>query len=132
MNILKLADMKTILLIDDNVELQSLYKAALEKAGYEILQAYNGADGLSLASNKKPDMILLDLMMPGGMNGFDVLQKIKRDKSLSNIKIIVLTNLPGEEDAAKALGVKDYMLKSDVVAQDLPKYIRKHFSWFGL
>lgn len=124
--------MKTILLIDDNVELQSLYKEALEKAGYGTLQAFNGADGLSLASNKKPDMILLDLMMPGGMNGFDVLQKIKRDKSLSNIKIIVLTNLPGEEDAAKALGVKDYMLKSDVVAQDLPKYIRKHFSWFGL
>jgi DNA-binding response OmpR family regulator len=124
--------MKTVLIIDDDTQLQALYKQSLENAGYAVLQAFSGTEGLSVAFNKTPDLVLLDLMMPGGMNGFEVLQKIKKDKKLSKLKILVFTNLPGEEAEVKLLGVKDYILKSDVSAPELPKIIRTHFSWFGL
>lgn len=122
--------MKKILIIDDNQELQQLYGQSLVSAGYEVFHAYSGMEGLSLASQHLPDLILLDLMMPGGKNGFDVLERLRVDKRLSHIKVVVLTNLAGEEQMAKSLGVKDYILKTDVTAPDLPRVLKKQFSWF--
>ncbi|OGK55208.1 hypothetical protein A3B56_03120 [Candidatus Roizmanbacteria bacterium RIFCSPLOWO2_01_FULL_45_11] len=124
--------MKKILIVDDDKDLQQLYGQSLISAGYEVFHAYSGIEGLTLASLHSPDLILLDLMMPGGKNGFDVLERLRIDKKLSRLKVVVLTNLEGEDKIAKSLGVKDYILKTNITALDLPNILKKQFSWLGL
>ena len=100
---------KTILIIEDEQPIVDIIKFNLQKEGYTILEAYDGADGLSLALGKSPDLILLDVMLPK-MDGFEVCKKV-REKS--SVPIIMLT--AREEEVDKVLGLElgadDYMTK---------------------
>src|SRR3989344_4811057 len=120
--------MKKILIIEDSRELQRIYATALEEAGFSVIQAFTGQEGLSKAAEKQPDMIVLDIMLPGGINGFEVLERIKLDNQLKNIPVVVLTNLTGEEHTAKSLGVKEYVLKADITPNDLVSLVKKYSS----
>lgn len=91
---------KILLLIEDNPLLTGMYQAAFEKRDVELLIAHDGETGLKLAKEKKPDVILLDLLMPG-MNGYEVLEKVREDGGLSGIKIIILTVLSDENHKKK-------------------------------
>ena len=105
-------DTKTILIIEDEVDICELLKFNLNKIGYTTIMAFNGEDGLKKAREKKPHLILLDLMLPG-IHGLDVAKKIKTDIDTKNIFIIMITALGQEDDIIKGLetGADDYVTK---------------------
>ena len=74
--------MAKILLIDDDEALCRMYQKELTAKGYEVFTAFDGRSGLTLVHNHKPDLILLDIMLPGEMNGFDVLEQLKKNGPL--------------------------------------------------
>lgn len=104
--------MQLILVVDDNPDVRLALTTLLEDEGYEVAEADDGDVGLEAARERKPDLILLDLMMPR-MNGFETLRELKRDEGLSDIPVVVLTARRGSEDMtlAKALGATDYLNK---------------------
>ena len=103
---------KTILIIEDEPDIRTLLEFNLKKNGYSILLEKNGEDGLTSARNSLPDLILLDLMLPG-INGIDVCRLLKSDDSTRDIPIIMLTALGQEEDIVQGLeaGSDDYVTK---------------------
>ena len=103
---------KQILIIEDEPDIQELLSFNLDKNGYKVFSASNGEKGLEVARKEHPDLILLDLMLPG-INGLDVCRIIKSDQDTSGISIIMLTALGQEEDIIKGLetGADDYVTK---------------------
>ncbi|MCX7694338.1 MAG: response regulator transcription factor [Caloramator sp.] len=101
-----------ILIIDDELHIVELIKYNLEMNGYKVYYALNGTEGINIAYEKKPDLILLDIMLPE-MDGFEVCKKIKRDDELANIPIIMLTAKGEEFDKILGLelGADDYITK---------------------
>ncbi|XOB41278.1 MAG: response regulator transcription factor [Candidatus Nealsonbacteria bacterium] len=120
--------MKTILFIEDESALQKTVGEVLKQEEYEVISALNGEIGLRLAQEKKPDLILLDLVLPK-MHGFDVLKKLKESDETKDIPVIVLTNLEGMDDIDKAigLGAKSYLVKAQYTLEELTEKIKKAF-----
>ena len=120
--------MKKILFIEDEDALQKAVKFILENNGYDFLSALDGEIGVVLAKTEKPDLILLDLILPK-INGFEVLESLLSDESTKNIPVIVLTNLNATEgDVAKTkdLGAKEVLMKTEVTPQEVVDKIRKY------
>ena len=117
--------MKKILFIEDESALQKTLGDILTQEGYEVIPATDGEIGLNLAKTKKPDLILLDLILPK-MNGFDVLKSVKEDNEIKNTPIIVLTNLEGSEDIEKAisLGATTYFVKVNYSLEEIVAKIK--------
>src|SRR3989338_3538261 len=111
--------MNKILIVEDDKSTQDLYKMKLEAAGYTVDIAADGQAALTKATQGKPDLIVLDLMLPGGMNGFDVLNRIRQTPELKDIKVVVLTNLSSEAETAKDMGVYDYLVKANTSIDDV-------------
>lgn len=103
---------QTILIIDDVPDNLQVLGSILDKEGFDISPALNGKEGLRLAKNIRPNLILLDIMMPG-MNGFEVLEELKKDKTTEGIPVIFLTAKVEKEDVVKGLqsGAVDYVTK---------------------
>jgi len=103
-----------ILLAEDDVLLVRLYQKKLKNDGYDVRVATNGEEALSETMKEKPDLVLLDIMMPK-VNGMEVLRRLKSGADTKAIPVIVLTNLSSEEDAEKVLGLGAvaYLVKSD-------------------
>jgi len=101
-----------ILVVDDEQDLVKLIRYHLEKEGYKLLSAYNGEDALSLARKERPELVILDLMLPG-IDGLEVCKKLKADQALSHTAIIMLTAKGEEADITTGLklGADDYMTK---------------------
>ncbi len=125
-------NMKRILLVEDDDALANVYLSRLEIEGFEVRRVANGEDALATTLNFKPDLILLDVMMPK-VSGFDVLDILRNTPETSNVKIIMLTALSqdSDKDKAEALGVDDYLVKSQVVITDVIERIRFHLSQAG-
>ena len=106
--------MKKILFIEDEPTLQKTVGEVLSQEGFTILEALDGEVGLALAKSDKPDLILLDLILPK-KNGFEVLEELKGDPGTSGIKVVVLTNLESSKDIerALALGATNYLVKAN-------------------
>ena len=117
---------KKVLLIDDDVSLADMYTERLVAAGYDVIRAMDGEQGLVEAREHKPAIILLDIMMPK-VNGLDVLKHLKEDPSTAGIPVILLTALIQELDKVKAItgGAVEYYVKSETVPGDLIKHINK-------
>jgi len=111
-----------ILLVDDSVVNNILMQSILEDRGYSILTVSNGMDALELLKQKRPDLIILDIMMPD-LNGFGVLESVKKYESTSNIPVMMLTARNNWKDQEKAMtmGAADYVIKpidiEDVVSR---------------
>ncbi len=118
--------MKKILFIEDEFTLQKAMAETLRKAGYEMIQALDGESGLRLAFSEKPDLILLDIILPK-MDGFEVLEKLKSEKETKDIPVIILTNLAGSEDVEKSLslGATTYLVKSDHGTEDVIEKVKR-------
>lgn len=118
--------MKKILFIEDESALQKTFDDILAQEGYEMVSAMDGEEGLRLAKIEKPDLILLDLILPK-VHGFEVLKQLKEDKETSDIPIIVLTNLEGTGDVEKALelGATTYLVKANYSLEEVLQKIRK-------
>lgn len=106
--------MQKILLVEDDVELDDLYKLQFEKAGFEFQYVTNGLQAVAILQDMKPDLILLDIMLPG-TNGLDVLKKVKENETTRGIPVVLLSNLPEEsaKDKGMSLGAADYLVKSN-------------------
>lgn len=111
---------KKILIIEDDASLIKAYGEMFKpESGFEVTGATAGKEGLALIETEKPDLIMLDIMLPGGMNGFDVLEKLKANPLTEKIPVIVLTNLDSEEKVAKTIGACDYVVKSDTTKDEV-------------
>jgi DNA-binding response OmpR family regulator len=118
---------KKILLVEDDVALAEVYRARLEMEGFDVQEVHNGEEALSTAVDYRPDLILLDAMMPK-ISGFDVLDILKNTPETMNITVIMLTALsqPKDKERAESLGVDDYLVKSQVVIGDVIERIKHH------
>ncbi|HWB38992.1 MAG TPA: response regulator [Candidatus Saccharimonadales bacterium] len=118
-----------ILLVEDDDALASVYETRLQAEGFDVRRVSNGEDALAAALSYKPDLVLLDVMMPK-VSGFDVLDILRNTPQTANLKIIMLTALsqPSDQDRAKSLGVDDYLIKSQVVIADVVDRIRHHLA----
>ncbi len=118
---------KKILLVEDDTALAGVYRSRLELEGFEVSEVNNGEDALSAAIDFKPDLILLDAMMPK-ISGFDVLDILRNTPETGNIRIIMLTALsqPKDKERAESLGVDDYLVKSQVVIGDVVERVKHH------
>ena len=101
-----------ILVIDDEEDFIFFLKKNLERRAYQVWEASSGSQGLELAKRKKPDLIFLDIMMPG-INGFEVLKRLKADKDTLSIPVVMLTGREDQEakEMAKSLNNEDYLVK---------------------
>jgi DNA-binding response OmpR family regulator len=118
---------KRLLLVEDDDALANVYLSRLQSEGFEVRRVDNGEDALATALNFKPDLVLLDVMMPK-VSGFDVLDILRNTPETANLKIIMLTALSQESDKERAdtLGVDDYLVKSQVVIADVVERIKYH------
>jgi DNA-binding response OmpR family regulator len=118
---------KKILLVEDDDALANVYLMRLQAEGFDVKRVANGEDALAAAKEHKPDLVLLDAMMPK-VGGFDVLDILRNTPETANLKIIMLTALSQESDKQRAqgLGVDDYLVKSQVVISDVVDRIKYH------
>lgn len=115
----------TILLVEDDRFLRRAAEATLKQAGFVVTTAADGEEALRQASASRPDVVLLDLIMPK-LQGFEVLRRLKQDEATARIPVIVLSNLGQDSDVRQALdlGAVAYLVKSNLSLQDLVKKVR--------
>lgn len=111
---------KKILLVEDEEIMIDLLQKKLTKEGYEISVAKDGEEGLKAMREVKPDLILLDIIMPK-IGGFEVMEEMGKDKNLKDIPVIVISNSgqPVEIDKAQKLGAKDWLIKTEFDPQEV-------------
>lgn len=116
-----------ILLVEDDEALAQMYTMRLQAEDFDVEHVANGEDALSAAVKYRPDLILLDAMMPK-ISGFDVLDILRNTPETANVRIVMLTALsqPKDKERAENLGVDDYLVKSQVVIADVIDRIRHH------
>lgn len=117
---------KKILVIEDDIHLQPIYQDKLGELGYTLFWEETGESALETAKKEHPDLILLDILLAGTLNGYDVLKKLKKDPTLSNIPVLILTNIGTEGQSAKELGAVDYLIKTSVSLKDIVNKIEQH------
>ena len=117
--------MQRILLVEDDRVLRKAAEAALRRQGFTVLVAADGEEGLRAARSELPDLVLLDLIMPG-LQGFEVLKLLKAEAATSAIPVIVISNLGQDSDVKNALdaGAIDYLVKANLALDDLVKRVR--------
>lgn len=111
---------KKILIVEDDEVLRGLVVQKISSEGYTILQAVDGEAGFNSIKDDRPDLVLLDILLPK-MNGFEVLEKVKADESLKNIPVMILSNLWQKDDIAKGmkLGATDYLIKVNFASGEI-------------
>ncbi|MFA6475846.1 MAG: response regulator [Candidatus Paceibacterota bacterium] len=112
---------KKIYIVEDDEFLRSLNAKKLEGEGYEVVVAVDGPSAITGIPEAAPDLVFLDLLLPGGKDGFDVLTSIKADEKTKNIPVIVFSNLGQTEDIEKArkLGAIDFLVKANFTLDDV-------------
>lgn len=118
---------KKILLVEDDTALADVYRSRLELEGFEVKEVHNGEDALAITLDYRPDLVLLDAMMPK-ISGFDVLDILRNTPEIANIRVIMLTALsqPKDKERAESLGVDEYLVKSQVVISDVVERVKYH------
>lgn len=111
---------QNILIIEDDSFLRDLLKKKLESFGFSVSEAIDGDKGIKKTKEEKPDLILLDLLLPT-TDGFEVLSRIKQDASTSSIPVVILSNLGQKEDIDRGikLGAMDYLVKAQSTPDDI-------------
>jgi len=102
--------MEKILYADDDPDIQELIKSILSKEGYEIIIAKDGYEALNLTKAHKPDLVILDFLMPG-LNGVEICAALKKDNETTDIPVIVVTGYPGEKEKSLSAGAIDFLSK---------------------
>ena len=117
---------KTILIIEDDKFLRELNVQKLDKEGYETIEAVDGQEGVKKTKELKPDLVLLDLILPG-IDGFEVLSRIKSDQASASIPVIIISNLGQKDDVDKGLklGAVDYLVKAHFTPGEIIEKVKK-------
>ena len=118
--------MPKILLVEDDINLRDVYYARLQAEGFDLSVASNGEEALAMAVKERPDLIILDVMMPR-ISGFDVLDILRTTPEIAHTKVIMMTALGSSEDRERGekLGVDKYLVKSQVTLEDVVATIKK-------
>ncbi len=121
-----------VLLIEDEEMLANMYEVKFKNEGFDLVKALDGAKGLELAKQEKPDFILLDIIMPK-MDGFSVLKALKENDSTKHIPVILLTNLGQEEDVDRGnkLGAVGYLVKANITPSEVVSAVKKEIAKVG-
>lgn len=111
---------KTVLVVEDDKYMREVLVAKLDKEGFAVLEAMDGSTGLDMTAKKKPDLVILDVILPV-MNGFDYLDAKAKVAAIASIPVIILSNLGQREDVERGmkLGAKDYLVKAHFTPNDL-------------
>lgn len=111
---------KKVLIVEDDMALFNMYSVELKIKGYDVLNVNDGLQALPKAKDYRPDIILLDIMLPG-MNGLNILTELKSDPQTMEIPVIMLTNYGSEDNVKKALesGASDYIMKYKILPSEL-------------
>lgn len=119
------ASQKKILIVEDDLFIRELYERTLTQAGYAVVTAADGEEGLKLAKDA-PDLVLLDIMLPK-VHGIDVLKKLKEDQTTKNLPIVMLTNLGQENimNEAFKIGAAGYLVKMRFEPQEIVNYVQE-------
>ncbi len=117
---------KKILLIEDEELIVSLLQRKLEMEGYEVFVARDGMEGIEIMKKTKPDLVLLDIIMPR-MGGFKVMETMIKDNELRSIPVIIISNSgqPVELDRARKLGAKDWLIKTEFDPREVISKVKK-------
>jgi DNA-binding response OmpR family regulator len=109
-----------VLIVEDDAFLVKAYQIKLKKMGVEVWTATDGSTALEFLKKDAPDLVLLDLMLPG-MSGFDILEKIRENPTWSKVPVMILTNLgqPQDMERGKKLGIVDYIIKANTKISDI-------------
>ena len=115
-----------ILIVEDDDLLLNIYETVFRREGFEVEVAGNGEEGYKIAVTKTPDVMLLDIMLPGSMNGLDVLRKIRSTKDIAEIPVMIMSNLTDDKTISDglALGASGYFTKSQFNPNDVVRNIR--------
>ncbi|MSR73516.1 MAG: response regulator [Candidatus Pacebacteria bacterium] len=118
---------KTVLVVEDDKYMREVLVAKLGKEGFTVLEATDGSAGLDITAKKKPDLVVLDIILPV-MNGFDYLEAKAKVAAIDSIPVIILSNLGQREDVERGmkLGAKDYLIKAHFTPNDLMEKVRVH------
>lgn len=120
---------KVVLLVEDNDFIRNMYHLKLSKSDVEVVEAIDGKMALDKIKEHKPDLVMLDMMMPN-VSGIDVLRELHKAKITPDLPVIVLTNImnPQSIEEAKKLGARDYIIKTDLtpsqVVEKLSPYLK--------
>jgi DNA-binding response OmpR family regulator len=119
--------MKKILIIEDEKMLAEMYREKLEMEGFKVSLAFDVKEGIEMAKKEKPDLILLDILLPVE-NGVSFLKKQKEDKEISEIAVIAFSNYddPRTKKEAMELGVKEYLIKTNYTPSEIIEKIKKY------
>lgn len=117
--------MQKILIVEDDKFLRELIARKLTQENFDISEAVDGEEGLKKIKEEKPDLVLLDLILPG-IDGFEVLAKVKDDPALASIPVIILSNLGQREDVEKGmnLGAVDYLVKAHFTPNEIIEKVK--------
>lgn len=118
---------KKVLLVEDDKMISSMYKLQLTQDAYDVVLVENGGEVLDVATKEKPDVILLDVILPQA-DGFYLLQELRKKKIFKKTPIIMLTSLGTSEDQEKGkeMGATDYLVKPDLTPSQISTTIRKY------
>ncbi len=117
---------KKILIIEDEEIISNLLAKKLSQVGYEVKIAFNGKEGLEMLYKEKPDLVLIDIVMPQ-KDGFETIAEMKNDEAFKDIPVIIISNSgqPVELDKAREMGVQDWLIKTDFDPQEVIQKVNK-------
>ena len=118
--------MSKILLVEDDPFLVTLLKAKLSREGFEILHAKDGQEAIDILRKGKPDLILLDIILPQ-KSGFEVLEEVRSDPQLRNVPVMIISNLgqTGDIEKGRELGVLEYFVKAKISVDELSDKVKE-------
>ncbi|MCH8741579.1 response regulator [Patescibacteria group bacterium] len=118
-----------VLMIEEDRFLRKIYRDKLSRLGFDFFEATNGEEGLNKIIAEKPDLVILDLILPR-KNGFDVLIDMKSNKNTENIPVIILSNLGQESDIQRglSLGAEAYLIKTEVSLSGVVDQVREQLA----
>jgi DNA-binding response OmpR family regulator len=120
-----------VLVVEDEELLLDLYVTKLRQCGYDVVKAHNGRQGITLAANELPRLILMDILMPK-VDGYEMLRNLKQSSKTKNIPVIIFSNLSQREEVEKGLqlGAKDFIIKTSLTPTELAikvkEYLKKY------
>lgn len=118
--------MKKILIVEDEKLLAEMYRDKFSQEGFEVQLASEAREALKIIKKNKPDIILLDILLPRG-NGVSFLERLKKEEFLSSIPVIIFSNFddPQVKKKVRELGIKDYFIKTDFTPQEIVEKVKK-------
>ena len=121
-----MTDKPVVIAFEDDPKIAETYEEMIGELGGEIVVTASAENGLALIRRLKPVLVMLDIMLDGVRNGFDILEEIRRNEDTKNIPVVMLTNLDSEEKVARSIGVDDYIVKSNISLLDLQEKLKKY------